>query len=86
MENSSYNIKCIKSIFYDIAKACVLLHNLVRSEDGYRSEKIYMTQNWNSVNRAACGRPRRSASDVRDRFADYFVSREGAIPWQINKM
>jgi len=54
----------------DIVKACVLLLNPVRSEDGYRYEEIYMTQNWNSVNRAACSRPRRSASDVRDRFAD----------------
>jgi len=61
-----------------IVKACVLLHNLVRSKDGYRSEEIYMTQICNSVNRAACSRPRRSASDVRDRCADYFVSREGA--------
>ena len=45
-----------------------------------------MTQNWNSVNRAACSRPRRSASGARDRFADYFVSREGALPWQMNKL
>ena len=72
-----------KEFSKDIVKACVLLHNLVRSKDGYRSEKIYMTQNWNSVNRAACSRPRRSASDVRDGFAHYFVSREGALPWQM---
>jgi len=45
-----------------------------------------MTQNWNSVNRAACSQPRRSASDVRDRFANYFVSWEGALPWQMNKL
>ena len=64
-----------KEFSKDIVKGCVLLHNLVRSKDGYRSEEIYMTQNWNSVNRAACSRPRRSASDVRSRFADYFVSR-----------
>ena len=37
---------------------------------------IYMTQNWKCANNAACSRPRRSASDVRDRFADYFVCRE----------
>ena len=28
-----------------IVKACVLLHNVVQSKDGYRSEEIYMTQN-----------------------------------------
>jgi len=75
-----------KEFSKDIVKACVLLHNLVRNKDGYRSEEIYMTQNWNSVNRAACSRPRRSVSDVRDRFVDYFVSREGALPWQMNKL
>jgi len=37
-----------------IVKACVLLHNLVQRKDGYRSEEIYMMQNWNSVNCAAC--------------------------------
>jgi len=58
----------------------------VRNKHRYRSEEIHMTQNWNSVNRAACSRPRRSASDVRDRFADYFVSQEGALPWQMNKL
>ena len=75
-----------KEFSKDIVKACVLLHNLVRSKDGYRSEEIYMTQNWNSVNRAACSWPRWSASDIQDRFADYFVSREGALPWQMNKL
>jgi len=30
----------------DIVKACVLLHNLVRSKDGCRAEEIYMRQNW----------------------------------------
>jgi len=37
-----------------IVKACVLLHNIVQRKDGYRSEEIYMMQNWNSVNCAAC--------------------------------
>jgi len=79
-------LKVSKEFSKDIVKACVLLHNLVRSKDGYRSEEIYMTQNCSSVNRTACSRPRRSASDVRDRFADCFVSREGALLWQMNKI
>jgi len=70
----------------DIVKACVLLHNLVQSKDGYISEETCTTQNWKSVNRAACSGPRRSASDVGDRFADYFASRGGALPWQMNKL
>jgi len=41
------------------------------------SEELYMTQNWNRVNPAACSRTRRCASDIRDRILDYFVSREG---------
>jgi len=47
--------------------------------------KKYIWRKIGSVNRAACNRPKRSASDVRDRFADYFVSREGALPWQWTK-
>ena len=31
-----------KEFSKDIVKACVLLHNLVRSKDGYRSEEIYI--------------------------------------------
>jgi len=86
MENSSYTLNVSKEFSTDNVKACVLLHNLVRRKDGYISEEIYMTQNRNRVNRAACSRPRRSASDVRDRFADYFASREEALPWQMNKL
>ena len=77
MENSSYSIKLSKEFSKGIVIACVLLHNLVWSKDGYRSEEIYVTQNWNSVNRAMCSQPRQSANDVRDCFADYFLSREG---------
>jgi len=61
-------------------KACVLLHILVRSNDGHRSEELHVTPNLNSVNRAACSGPRWSASVVRDRFADCFVCRGGALP------
>ena len=75
-----------KEISKGIVKACVPLHNLVRNKDGYRAEEIYVRQNWSSVNRAAFSRPRRSASDVRDRFADYFVVRERTLPWQMNKL
>ena len=57
-----------KEFSKDTVTACVLLHNLVRSKDVYRSEKLYVTHNWNSVNRAACSGPRRCASDVRDRL------------------
>ena len=54
--------------------------------DWYRSEEIYMMQNWNSVTRAPCSRPRRTASDVRDRFEDHLVRREGTLPWEMNKL
>ena len=57
-----------KEFSKDTLKACVLLHTVVRRKDVYRSEKLYVTQYWNSVNRAACSRPRRSASDVIDRL------------------
>jgi len=75
-----------KDFSKDIVKPCVLLHNLVRRKDGYKSEELYVTQNWNSVNRAACSEPRRIASDVRDRFADCFVCRGGALPWQMDRL
>jgi hypothetical protein len=68
-----------KQLCKDTVNACVLLHNVVRSKNGHRSDEIYVMQNRNDVNRAACSLARQSASDVRDRFAGHFVSRGRSI-------
>lgn len=74
-----------KQLSKDIVKACVILHNVVRIKDAQRPD-IYVTQKrLQTLHRAPCNRPPRTATELRDRFADYFVS-EGALPWQINKI
>jgi hypothetical protein len=38
------------------------------------------------LNRTTCPRPTKSATDIRDRFANYLVSPEGAFSWQMSKI
>lgn len=66
-----------------IVKACCLIHNFVRERDGYTFEdtlNVIGIENTNEViNIGPC-----SAAQIRDKFATYFVSEEGAIDWQNN--
>ncbi|KAB0804863.1 hypothetical protein PPYR_01833 [Photinus pyralis] len=75
-----------KDFAKDIVKACVVLHNLVRSKDGYRSADTDFVQRLHDINTAPCCRSTRNANDIRDRFTEYFVSAEGALPWQNAKI
>jgi hypothetical protein len=68
----------------DIVKACVILHNVVRVKE-FRSEDILLAH-LQDLNRTTWPRPTKNATDIRDRFAHYFVSPAGALPWQMNKI
>jgi len=69
----------------EIVKACCVLHNFIKAKDGVHfDDKL----NVNTVNgfyemyfeTNILGS--RIENDIRDQFADYFVSPEGELPWQ----
>lgn len=74
-----------KALSKDIVKACIILHNVVRLKDAQDSE-IYVSNRLCNIPRAGCNRATRSATDLRDSLLNYFVSKEGALPWQMNKI
>lgn len=69
----------------DIVRVCCVLHNFVRDRDGIRIEDTLIVEGLLDMDPA--GRPTsRLASNVRDMFAKYFISSEGAVPWQIERI
>jgi len=80
-----------KEFAKDIVKACVILHNVVRERDGFRSEGEQIIQRGchglNDLERVPIhGRGGTNANYIRDSFADYFMSPAGELPWQLNKI
>ncbi|XP_045456362.1 protein ALP1-like [Melitaea cinxia] len=72
----------------DIVKCCCILHNFVRARDGgnasesiavvdYEDVIIDITQS-QAITRVS------AANMIRDMFPDYFMSEEGALPWQLH--
>lgn len=76
----------VKLEFCDlIVKACCVLHNYVRSKDGIRFidtayECTLESVSTNPVERTISG------ANVRNYFASYFTSPQGAVPWQYDKI
>lgn len=66
-----------------IIKACCTLHNFVRERDGVDFEH---TLNVVGLQDEAFRQPggSRSATEIREKFADYFSSHEGSVSWQRN--
>lgn len=77
-----------KTFARDIVKACVILHNIVRARDSFTLDDLYTVQGQGLVDVERIPPPRgsKSANDVREHFVDYFVSPEGSLPWQLNKI
>lgn len=73
----------------DIVKAIVILHNMVRDKDGWRQSDFYVdahTEGLQNIRQGTSIRGGRHANDVRAEFANYFMSPEGSLPWQMNKI
>ncbi|XP_063238528.1 uncharacterized protein LOC134540023 isoform X4 [Bacillus rossius redtenbacheri] len=69
----------------DIVSVCCLLHNFVKERDGIRFEDTLTVEGLLDMEPA--GRPTpRLASNVRDMFAKYFISAEGSVPWQMERI
>ncbi|XP_068081823.1 uncharacterized protein [Anabrus simplex] len=69
----------------DIIKVCCILHNFVRDRDGFQIEEILTVEGLFDVEYGDEVRSKK-ATKLRDTFADYFVSEEGALPWQMDRI
>ncbi|XP_041440886.1 protein ALP1-like [Xenopus laevis] len=67
-----------------IIKACCVLHNFVRLRDGYHFQDT-LTDDIPDIDWAPVRGPT-GGMRVRDQFANYFMSPDGAIPWQLNRI
>lgn len=80
-----------KEFAKDIVKAAVILHNVVRHRDGYRPSDMDIIANVHptglqSIPHGPTVRGGRNANDIRNEFANYFVSPAGSLSWQMNKI
>ncbi|CAH1964552.1 unnamed protein product [Acanthoscelides obtectus] len=73
------------NVHIDLAKAivrtCCILHNFVRSRDGYSYEDTLTVTGLEAGTSRNRDRGGRTALTVRDKLADYFVT-ENPLPWQ----
>lgn len=64
-----------------IVKACCVLHNYIRKRDGYRVEDTLTINGLQDLD-LNVNNNIRSGDMIRDKFANYFISPNGAVPWQ----
>jgi len=73
-----------------ITLACCILHNFViteKNQNTYENSETHPTINENIPLQAVrYNRPTRRAIDVRNHFADWFISPAGEVPWQYEFM
>lgn len=65
-----------------IVKTLCVLHNFVRNRDGFVFEDTLSIQGLEDMNSSGLSTRTKSVADIRDKFAEYFVSPEGEVPWQ----
>ncbi|XP_042889101.1 uncharacterized protein LOC122264324 isoform X2 [Penaeus japonicus] len=70
----------------NVIKACCVLHNFVLERDGYNFEETLTITGLDDVPRALSVRSGASANDIRNTFADYFMSEHGSLSWQSSKI
>ena len=68
-----------------IVKACRILHDFVRRNDGFHLEGTLNESNFEII-QATGTRGNVKGKHVRDYFAKYFTSPHGAVPWQYDKV
>ena len=68
-----------------IVKACCILHNFVRRNDGFQLEDTSYESNFESI-QATGTRGNTIGKHLRDYFAKYFTLPHGAVSWQYDKV
>ncbi|XP_049766313.1 uncharacterized protein LOC126095580 [Schistocerca cancellata] len=68
-----------------IVKTCCLLHNFVRDRDGIQFEDTVTIQGLQDMSPCLV-RGGNIANGIREDFAYYFISPEGEVPWQLQKI
>lgn len=81
-------INVSKPFAKNIVKGCIVLHNIIRKKDGYRTEDLIISsgsklQNLPLVKTQSTNK---TGQGVRSCFANYFVSKDGQLPWQLCKI
>lgn len=69
----------------DIVKSCCVLHNFVRRKDGIRVEDECYECPLPGMSLIGL-RADSAGTEVRDYFANYFISPQGSVPWQYNSV
>jgi hypothetical protein len=67
----------------DIVKVRVVLHNFVRQRDGYKFEDALTVTGLEDVPFGQSVRGGLTANNVRNKVADYFLTDDGAVSWQM---
>jgi hypothetical protein len=63
-----------------------MLHNFVRQKEGYQFEDALEIHGSEDVQGGGEVWGGRSANDIRNVFAGYFMSDNGAVPWQLSRI
>jgi hypothetical protein len=66
----------------NIVKACCILHNFVRSRDGFKFEETLNVVGFQNLNVDNESRSTKEALSIRDKLAEYFDSPGGSLEWQ----
>lgn len=69
----------------DIVKSCCVLHNFVRRKDGIRVDDECYECPLEGLSRIGL-RADSAGTEVRDYFANYFISPQGSVPWQYDSI
>jgi hypothetical protein len=88
LTNKRRILHCPLNVFIDFAedivKACCILHNFVHKRDGYNFHNtlnVTGLENIENINM-----PVLRSITTRDKLKDFFLSEEGAMPWQENRI
>lgn len=78
-----------KKTSINIVKACVILHNIVRTHDGDLSDDDGIIHNDSQFQRLPILKTTttgKTGRGVRSCFANYFMTKDGQLPWQLSKI